>query len=113
MGTNNTYTDKQLLTYLHKHVVEDMQPKYTLSKPTFQCYLKRMDKDAEFENKVKSVLAEGEAAWVKLGVEAILDPDTKINVPLYNIMTRAKKSFQSYEVIELESRIERLEDGKE
>lgn len=108
----NTYTDEYLIKRIHKHLVEDKSSIYTLYKPTWQAYLKRMKDDAEFEDKVKDCMAEGNYMWEQLGLSNMEESNPDFNLGLYKHFTQNKKPWLSHEVLELEERIERLEDGK-
>lgn len=112
MGTGNTYSDKVILTRLRKHMVDNMLSKYSMSKPTWQAIVKRMKDNPEFTAKVQTIEAEHLKAWEELGLTALKNNDENFNVPLFKMYATSKKSFQNYDTLELEARIERLEDGK-
>lgn len=111
MGTNNSYTDAQILKGLRKHIVTGKMSKYTLYKPmTWQGVLKRMEKSPDLAAKVHSIVAEADAIWEQIGITALESGDQNFNVALFKMYVTPKKAFQSYEVNELDERIQRLED---
>ncbi len=109
----NTYTDKEVLNGLRKHCVDEMKSKYSLHDPcTWQAIVKRINKGSKiFINKVQTILAEADARWEQLGIDALQNGDGSFNVSLFKMYASSKKPFQSYETNELEERIERLENG--
>ena len=114
MGTNPTFTDEQVLKPLRKHMVDNLHSKYSFHKPmTWQGVLKRMERDAEFAVKVNTIENEALEAWETLGITALRSNDENFNVNLFKMYAGSKKSFQSYETLELEERIIKLEDRHE
>lgn len=112
MGTNPTYTEEQILEGLREHLIINKCSKYSLHNPiTWNGVLKRMKKSKEFSNKVHSIVAEHEALWEQIGIDALMNNDDKFNVPLFKMYAGNKKSFQSYEVNELEERLKELENN--
>ena len=110
MGVNNSYTDSQILRGLKTHVVNKMLSKYTLYKPmTWQGVLKRMEKSPDFAAKVNTITAEADALWDAMGIKALTERDEAFNVPLFKMYAGSKKSFQTFEVLELTAKVEALE----
>lgn len=111
VGTN-TYSDDYLLKRLHTHIVKGMKSKYTLFKPTWQAYLKRMDLDADFASKVNDCLCEGDNEWEELGIAATKG-EAEVNAGMYKTMVTNKRFALSHEVLELEERIKTLEESQD
>jgi len=110
MSTGNQYTDKQLLSRLKQHCIVLHLSKYTMAYPVWQTYLQRMEKDAEFKVKINSLLMEAEQWWELQGVMAL--NDREYNNMMWTKMTCNKSFTKDHTAIELEERIERLEDEK-
>ncbi len=116
MGTkpvgSNTYTDKQILDGLRVHMIDNKLSKYSLFSPmTWQGVLKRIKADEELSQKVNTIVNEHNALWEKMGIKALEEGDESFNVPLFKMYAGSKKSFQSYEVNELDERLLALEEG--
>ena len=112
MPAGNVYTDEYMLDRLHKHLVDERGSIYCLFKPTWQCYLKRMKKDAEFEGKVKDCQAEGFNAWWHWGMSNIDGSNPDFNTGLFKFYTQNKAPFIDHKTAELEERIINLETSK-
>lgn len=113
MGKNNSYTDEEILEGLELHMVEGLKSKYTFHDPmTWNGCLKRMDKDKDFKRKVHTIVNRANTAWEEVGLKALTEDNKDFNVALYKMFVGNKRPFLTHEVLELESRIERLEDGK-
>lgn len=113
MGAKPSYTEEEILAGLREHLIINKCSKYSLHNPiTWQGVLKRMEKSEEFAIKVNTIVAEHNALWEQIGIDALLNNDEKFNVPLFKMYAGNKKSFQSYEVNELEQRLEILEDAQ-
>ena len=110
MSTGIQYTDKQMLKRLEKHLIDEWGSKFTVSKPTWECYKKRMIKDPVFKSKVDDLVAEADAQWHKMGVTALRASDKDFNANLYKQMTCNKKFAQDYQTLELEDRLSELEE---
>ena len=114
MGTNPTYTDKQILKGLEEHLIKNKCSKYSLHNPmTWQGVLKRIEKSEDLKDKVNSILARHDALWERIGIDALQSGDESFNVSLFKMYAMNKKPFQSYEVNELEKRLQELEDAKQ
>jgi len=105
-----SYSDKQVLTALHKHMVTELCSKYSMSKPTWQAILKRMSSRSAFADKVKGIEAEALKKWEQVGLKALVRNNTDFNTALYKMFVGNKVSFQTYGDIELEDRLKALED---
>ena len=108
MSTGNQYTDKQLLTRLKEHCVKLHLSKYTIAFPTWKTYRDRMAKDAVFETKVHELIALADQWFELKGLEALHDKD--FNNVMFAKLTNNKSFTKDHTAIELEERIERLED---
>ena len=77
MGSGNTYSAEYMLKRMRKHLINEMGSKYTLSKPTWLGYQKRMKKDPDFAAKVADIIAEAAAQYnlTPAQVEAALFAD--------------------------------------
>ena len=104
------YTEKQILTRLRKHLIDNMGSVWTMHKPTWQGVQKRITSDADFEEKVRDLVAEANHKWEKMGITALVNNDEAFNVQLYKHFTANKKAFLSYETLELDERISKLEE---
>ena len=114
MGLANTYTEKQILDGLRVHMLDNLASKYSMFEPcTWQCVLKRMAKCKKLTNKVNTIVNEHNYLWEQMGIEALKSNDGDFNVPLFKMYASSKKSMQSYEVNELEERINKLEQDNE
>ena len=112
MPSGNTYSDEYLLERMHQHCVEEMLSVYTLHKPTWEIYRRRMAKDAEFAAKVEDCRAEADTKWEKLGLRAMWGKAPEgFNAGLYKHFTQNKRAFLPYEVLEQEERINALEEA--
>jgi hypothetical protein len=107
MPQGDIYTDEQILKNIKEHLVEKKLSKYSMHKPVWQTVLQRMEKDSDFKAKVKTLEAQALAEWEQFGLDGFSDKD--FNVGLFKMYAGSKKSFQSYEVNELENRLEKLE----
>ena len=105
------YTDEHILSKLQSHLVDELCSKHTMSKPTWQGVLKRMAKSEEFSDKVNNIVAEADKKWQLMGITALLENKENFNLGLYKYMTANKKAFLPHEVLELEARIEELEEN--
>ena len=106
---HKTYSDKQIIDKLKKHLIDDMGSFYTMSKPSFQAIIKRRKKDPLFNEMVEDVVNESNQKWHKMGLEALLENDTEFNVPLFKYYTQNKKPFLDNEVIKNDERLSALE----
>ena len=103
------YTEKQILIRLRKHLIDNMGSVWTMHQPTWNGVKKRMLNDADFEEKVRGLVAEANYVWEKMGITALITNDETFNVQLYKHFTANKKAFLSYEVLDLDERIEAIE----
>jgi len=108
MSTGNQYSDKQLLGRLKQHCIVLHLSKYTLAYPTWTAYKKRMDKDPVLESKVYELLALSDQWWELQGIDALHDKD--FNNVMYAKLTNNKSFTKDHTSIDLETRIERLEN---
>ncbi len=113
MSRKIKYTEEQILVRLREHLIDDLGSVYTMHNPTWQGVLKRMAKDADLEELVKGLVAEANHKWEKMGITALTAGDDSFNVQLYKHFTQNKKSFLSYETLELEERMAQLEKQNE
>ena len=109
MARPRVYTDKQMLDRLRDHTIERLGSIYTVHKPTWNAYLKRMASDPDFGVLVRDVVAESLNKWEQIGIDAIRSDNPNFNANLYRYLTQNKKPFLTHEVLELEARIEALE----
>ena len=103
-----TYTDRQLLNRLTKHCIELHLSKFTVSRPTWNCYKKRMAENELFENKVQDIMATAEQWWELQGINALNDKD--YNTGMYAKLTSNKAFMRDHKEIEFEERLEALEE---
>lgn len=109
----NTYSNEYLIKRIHKHLVEDRASIYTLHKPVWTTYANRMKKDADFADKVKDCIAEGNFVWEQLGLSNMEETKEGFNLGLYKHFTQNKRSFLPYETLELEERLTALEEARD
>ena len=110
MGRPRKYTDKHMLDALREHCVEGLGSTYTVHNPCWNGYLKRMRSDAEFDDLVQNIVAEANYKWEQIGLKALLSNDTDFNVTLFKHYTQNKKSFLSREALEIEERMDAIEE---
>ena len=110
MSTGNQYTDKELFEKLQHHLIEEHLSKYTMAYPVWQTYLQRMAKDAEFKVKINNLLMVAEQWWEKQGVGALNDKE--YNNMMWTKMTSNKAFTRDHNAVDLETRIEELEDAQ-
>ena len=112
MARPQLYTDEEILDKLRTHVVTNMSSTFTMSKPTWQGILKRMNKDEEFKELVNDIVAEGLFQWEQMGIKALLTGDETFNVQLFKHYTVNKKPFIDHMSLEIEERLTELENAK-
>lgn len=112
MARPQLYSEKQILDRLRIHLIDNMGSVWTMHKPSWEGIKKRMAKDESFGDLVRDCICEANYYWEKMGIDALKGDNTDFNTGLYKHFTANKKSFLSHEVLELESRIQELEDAK-
>ncbi len=108
MGTNPTYSDKQLIDSLTVHCIDNHLSKYTKAYPTWQGYLKRMDKDADLADKVNELLCVADQWFEKKGLDALHDKD--FNNVMFAKLTNNKPFTKDHTTVELENILNALEE---
>ena len=101
------YENDELLKKAYEHLVVKKCSVWTFAYPTKGAYDNRCKADEVFAEQFKCIRMMSEQ-----NLELILwdNMDNKdFNDKLFNMACKNKKSFQSYEVIELEGRLETLE----
>ena len=83
-------------------MIEKMLSKYSMSKPTWQCVLKRIAKDSDFAIKVNSIEAEALAKWETVGLKALFEGDAGFNTQLFKMYVGNKKPFLEHSVLSLD-----------
>jgi hypothetical protein len=78
---------------------------------SYQAVIKRMKSSPEFKNKVETIQNEALMKWEQIGIEALMTKDDSFNVPLFKMYASSKRSFQTYDALEVEKRLEALEDA--
>lgn len=112
MGVANSYTDEEILEGLHAHMVDNLKSKYSMHNPmTWQGILKRMDKSEDLTSKVNSIENEALSAWEDVGLKALKGEADSFNTALYKMFVVNKRSFLSAETLDLEERIQVIENG--
>ena len=107
------YTDKQILDRLREHLIDNLGSVWTMYKPTWNGVKKRMKTNDAFADKVRGIVCEANHAWEKMGIDALRNDNPSFNVVLYKHFTQNKKAWLSHEVLELDERIEALEQSHE
>ncbi len=105
-----TYSDKQIITKLRKHLITEMGSFYTMHRPSYQAIIKRRKKDAAFNEMVEDVVNEANHKWHKMGLDALTSDNSDFNTTLFKYYTQNKKPFIDNEAIDLEERITKLEE---
>jgi len=105
------YTDEYILDRLKTHCVDEFGSVWTMSKPTWQGIQKRMLKDEAFGEEVRDIVAEALFEWEKMGIKALRENDENFNVQLFKHYTMNKKPFLDNTTIDLEERLEKLEQS--
>ncbi len=109
MGRPRTYSDKFLLKRLREHLIDNMGSIYTMHKPIWATYVKRMKKDERFKELVEDCRAEAEHKWEKWGLSNINGKNPDFNTGLYKHFTQNKKAFRDHNAIETDERLQKLE----
>ncbi len=110
MARGKAYSDKVLLDRLRDVVVTKGGSKYHTTKPTWNAYRQRGDQDPIFAEKVDAIISEADFNWYRNGIKMMRDPDTTASqVAMFKYLTCSKKSFASYENVELADKIAALE----
>ena len=106
------YTEEEILDRLREHMVDELLSKYSISRPTWQGIAKRMKKDEDFADKVHTIENDALAKWERVGLKALFGDNTDFNTQLFKMYVGSKKSFLPYEVLDLDERIEALEESR-
>lgn len=112
MARPQKYSDKQILSRLREHCIDNLGSVWTMHNPSWNGITKRMDKDKEFAELVEDVVAEANHKWEKIGLKALLKGDQNFNVTLYKHFTQNKKAFLSHTELEVDERIKALEENQ-
>ncbi len=105
-----TYDNKFLLEKAYDHLITERKSVWTFAHPTKQTYDNRCREDDVFNEQFQSIRMLSEQ-----NLETILwenMENKEFNDKLFNMATRNKKAFQTYEVNEIEQRITILEDAR-
>ena len=109
---DNQYSTEYILERLRMHMVDDKKSMYTMTKPTHYGILKRIKNgDKDLERGVREIEAEHFAVYEQRLIGAVFE-GMELDTVAFNIATRNKKPFLSYEVIELNERLEELENAQ-
>jgi len=106
------YTEEFILGRLREHCIDNLGSVWTMHKPTWQGVTKRMKKDEAFAEEVRDIVAEALYQWEKMGITALLTGDESFNVNLFKHYTMNKKPFIDHVTLDLEQRLQELEDAK-
>jgi hypothetical protein len=103
-----TYGNDELLAKAYEHLITEKKSVWTLAHPTKQAYDKRAKSDAVFAEQFESILM---LSYQNLETVLWDNMDNKnFNDKLFNLATKNKKPFASFEHLEMLERIEALEE---
>ena len=111
MARPQLYSNKEILDRMRVHLIDNFGSVYSMHSPTWVGIKKRMAKDEELNELVSNIVAEALYAWEKMGIAALLSGDDTFNVALFKHYTMNKASFIDHKALELEERIEQLEES--
>ena len=103
------YTEEYLLSRIKEHCIDNHLSKWTITKPTWNGYTKRMKKDPEFASKVEESIALADQHFEKMALDNLLNKD--FNTRLWQMLTKNKPFTKDHATLELEQRIEALEEA--